>query len=203
MTKQSRTADRPKSKRPLFFKIAIVIGALLIFGTAGGVTAMTLENHDSFCASCHAEPEYTFFQRESAAPSDLASWHTEQKQTNCIDCHSGSGVVPGRINSLMLGAHDLLSWIGGHAPQPAPLNTPIGDDNCLKCHGTIAAARNMNNHFHVFLAQWQTQDPAAAHCVSCHQGHNNSTSDPTLAFLDRQGTTQVCQQCHTFAGVRG
>jgi nitrate/TMAO reductase-like tetraheme cytochrome c subunit len=199
MTKHSQSTDQPKSKRPLLFKIAIILGGLLILGTAGGVTAMTLENHDSFCASCHAEPEYTYFQRESAAPTDLATFHTT-KQTTCIDCHSGNGIVPGRINSMMLGARDLVSWIGGHAPQPAPLNTPIGDENCLKCHGTIAAAQNMNNHFHVFLSQWQAKDPTAATCVSCHQGHNNSTADSTLAFLDRQATTAVCQSCHTFSG---
>ncbi len=203
MTKQSQKTDRPKSRRPLLFKIAIILGVLLVLGTAAGVTAMTFENHDSFCASCHAEPEYTFFQREaSTTPVDLATFHTT-KQTTCIDCHSGNGIVPGRINSLMLGARDLVSWIGGHAPQPAPLNTPIGDENCLKCHGTIAAAQNMNNHFHVFLSQWQVKDPKAATCVSCHQSHNNTTADSTLAFLDQKATTAVCQSCHAFAGVGG
>jgi hypothetical protein len=200
MTKPSQATDRPKAKRPLIFKLAIVIGALLVLGTAGSVTAMTLENNNSFCASCHAEPEYTYFQRQSSAPSDLATWHTANKQTNCIDCHSGKGIVPGRLSSMMLGAKDLLAWVTGRATQPAPLLTPIGDDNCLKCHGNIAAARNMNNHFHVFLSQWQAKDPKAAHCVSCHQGHNNTTSDQTIAFLDRQATTQVCQTCHAFSG---
>ena len=202
MTKKSEPTQQPKSKRPLFFKIAIVIGALFVLGAASSVTAMTLENNDSFCASCHSQPESVFFQRESAAATDLASFHST-KQTNCIDCHSGQGLVPGRLDSLLLGARDLTAWIGGRSIQPAPQTTPIHDGNCLKCHSNIAATRTMNNHFHFFLSQWQAKDPQAASCVSCHQGHNNSTSDSTLAFLDKQATTQVCQKCHAFSGQGG
>lgn len=200
MTKQSQSTAQPEVKRPLIFKMAIVIGALLVLGTVGGVTAMTLENNDAFCASCHSEPETTFFQRESAAPSDLASWHNAKEQTNCIDCHSGKGLVPGRINSLLLGAKDLLIWVSGRAQQPAPQTVPIGDENCLKCHSDYAALKTMKNHYHILFESWQTKDRKAATCVSCHQGHNNTTSDSTLAFLDRQATTQVCESCHTFSG---
>ncbi len=199
MTKQSSPTST-KTKRPLIFKLAIVLGVLLVLGAAGTVTAMTLENQDSFCASCHSEPESTYFQRESAAASDLASWHTINKQTTCIDCHSGNGFMPGRVSAMMLGASDLFKWVSGRSQQPAPLTQPVGDDHCLKCHSNITAQRNMNNHFHFFLSQWQAKDPNAATCVSCHQGHNNSTGDPTLAFLDRQATTAVCQSCHAFAG---
>src|SRR5512147_1485352 len=92
-----------------------VIPALVVFiplSLAGltGFTAMQFENHDSFCASCHTQPESDYFQRAAApAPVDLASFHTG-KSVRCIDCHSGSGLM-GRPSALMLGAHDLLAYI--------------------------------------------------------------------------------------------
>ena len=114
-----------------------VVLALLAFGVlmiAGGFTfAATQESHDSFCASCHTQPELTFYQRSTdAQPVDLASFHTT-KDTRCIDCHSGAG-VPGRMGAEMLGAHNALAWYSGTAVQPAKLTSPIGDENCLKCH---------------------------------------------------------------------
>ena len=159
---------------------------------------MQFENHDSFCASCHSEPETTYFGRESAAPIDLASFHSA-KQVNCIDCHSGQGLVPGRVSSLMLGAKDLLAWWSGHSTQPAPQTRPIDDANCLKCHADVSQRREFNNHFHVFLARWQSMDKNAATCVSCHQSHTTD-GEQTIGFLNRVTTTHACQSCHNFSG---
>ena len=50
-----------------------------IFATGGFAFAATQEQHDSFCASCHTQPESTFYQRSTAAqPADLASAHTSK-----------------------------------------------------------------------------------------------------------------------------
>lgn len=54
------------------------------------------------------------FQRESATPIDLASFHSTEK-VNCIDCHSGVGLIPGRVDSFLLGTKDLIAWQTGQA----------------------------------------------------------------------------------------
>jgi hypothetical protein len=176
------------------------LGLLLSAGLLGltGVGAMQLENHDSFCASCHSEPESSYFHRESgASPVDLASFHTTKK-TRCIDCHSGYQ-LPGRTAAMMLGAKDLVAFVSKHYVQPAPLTRPIPDANCLKCHADLPKKQDFNNHFHVFLSKWQSLDPQAATCVDCHKAHVTD-GEATLAYLNQNSTGQVCQRCHSFAG---
>ena len=191
----------PKSTRKKRLAVIPIVLILLIpLLVAGGVSAgaMQFENRDSFCASCHTEPESVYVQRESAsAPTDLASFHAT-KNTRCIDCHSGKG-YPGRAAALLLGARDLVAFVSKHYAQPAPLTQPISDIHCLKCHSDLTSKRDFNNHFHVFLAQWQAQDPNAAGCVDCHESHI-TTGDATIAFLNQGDTRQVCNSCHAFAG---
>jgi len=179
----------------------IVSGGAILFvlGLATMFTATQLENHDSFCASCHTEGEQTFFDRSlAAAPVDLASYHTA-KSTRCIDCHTGPGVT-GRFWGLMAGASDLVSYFSGRYPQPAIQDNPITDDHCMKCHAALLQKQDFNNHFHLYLARWQKLDPQnAGTCVSCHNGHNTN-GDVKLMYLNEQDTTQVCQKCHTTAG---
>ncbi len=191
----------PAKKRPLKQRrrwpwlVALAIPfAIVILGAASGVVAMQFENHDDFCASCHSEPESTYVQRAAATPTDLASFHGS-KDVRCIDCHSGPGFIPGRVNALFLGARDLAAWTMGRAAQPAVSTRPIEDANCLKCHADVIARRDFNNHFHVFLAQWQARDPNAASCVSCHQAHHTD-GEAQLQFLNRTTATNVCQACH-------
>ena len=200
MARRSNAVPKSRRRLPraLSVAIAIVIGGVFL-SAATAVTAMQFENHDDFCASCHSEPETTFFQRTTAATAtDLASFHST-KEVHCIDCHSGPGLVPGRISALTLGTQDLLAWVSGHAKQPAAYTRPIEDANCLKCHQQVTQSRSFNNHFHIFLSRWQSLDQNAATCVSCHQGHN-TTGEAQLAFLNRVDTTQVCQSCHRTLG---
>ena len=190
-----------KSRRKLVIALVVIVPlVLVVLGAATAVTAMQFENHDDFCASCHSEPENTYFQREVAA-ADLASWHST-KDVRCIDCHSGPDLVPGRISALTLGAKDLLAWVSGHARQPAVHTRPIDDANCLKCHQPVTQQRDFNNHFHVFLSRWQAVDKNAATCVSCHQSHHTD-GEAQLAFLNRDHTVNVCQSCHQTLGGGG
>ena len=107
-----------KSRRKLILTLVVLVpSVLVVLSAATAVTAMQFENHDNFCASCHSEPENTYFQREATASTDLASFHNTQ-DVRCIDCHSGPGLVPGRISALTLGAKDLLAWMSGSARQP-------------------------------------------------------------------------------------
>jgi len=191
--------SKPKrSKRWLFISLAVV-GLFIVLGGAGFAVAATQEEDNSFCASCHSQPESTNYQRFQATTAvDLASDHHLKKDTKCIDCHSGAG-TNGRLDAMMMGARNAVLWFSGTAKQPAPLNFPIPDENCLKCHQAVTASTQQataNNHFHLFLTRWQAQDPNAGTCVSCHGGHATD-GDPSLAMINQTRTQQVCNACHS------
>jgi hypothetical protein len=175
------------------------VTVLILFGLVVPATAMQFENHNSFCASCHTEGEQTFYDRSLApAPVDLASIHEIKGQARCIDCHTGPGII-GRYGGLMAGSTDLISYFSGHYPQPAKLEVAYPDANCLKCHANITQKQEFNNHFHVFLSQWQANDKNAGTCVSCHLSHDTK-GDAKISFLNEKTTVAVCQNCHSKAG---
>jgi nitrate/TMAO reductase-like tetraheme cytochrome c subunit len=198
-----------------------ILSAPVILGlavTAGGFAfAASKESHDPFCASCHTQPESTFFQRSTAAQAaDLASYHTTQ-QTRCIDCHSGPGVI-GRMRAELMGAHNAFAWITKTATQPAKLTVPIADANCLKCHqdvtqrgyipkvpitisglGREGEEEGRNNHWHEFLARWQATTSGAGTCTSCHPGHLTDGTAQT-GFENLQSTESMCNACHRVLG---
>jgi hypothetical protein len=207
---------KPTSKKKLSV-IAVMailaVAAVLLTGT-GFAFAATQESHDSFCGSCHSQPESTFYERSAAASAvDLASFHAGQT-TRCIDCHSGAGVT-GRINAELLGARNAFHWFTGTAVQPAKLTKPIGDDSCLKCHagvtqvgykmkntalpGSLMRGEGRAGHWHQFLARWQGFDPQAATCTSCHGGHSTASTAEN-GFMDIQAVEAVCEACHRSGG---
>ncbi|MFQ5421477.1 MAG: hypothetical protein ACE5EY_14075 [Anaerolineae bacterium] len=193
MSKSSKSPTRRFSK----WLIGGVLLALILVPLAGFAGAQ-LENNDAFCASCHTEPESTYVDRSHAGTAvDLASFHSGEG-IRCIDCHSGEG-VNGRIHAMSLGARDALKFVSGNFPQPAPLTRPIGDDKCLKCHSDIADGRSFENHFHVFLPEWQKLTDNAATCVDCHQSHTTN-GQAQIAFLNEQHTVQTCNKCHQTVG---
>lgn len=198
-----KSARVRKSARVLNRKITVIAGAaiagLILFGLIIPITAMQFENHNGFCASCHTEGEQTFYDRSiKGAAVDLASLHDTKGQARCIDCHTGPGII-GRYGGLMAGSTDLISYFSGHYPQPAALEEPYPDANCLKCHANITQKQDFNNHFHVFLSRWQAIDKNAATCVSCHLSHD-TTGDSKISFLNQQTTVAVCQKCHSTVG---
>jgi nitrate/TMAO reductase-like tetraheme cytochrome c subunit len=203
-----------KKKFAVIPLIVIAVAALVIIGAGGFVFAASQESHDSFCASCHTQPETTFFQRSTAGqPTDLASFHTAQK-TNCIDCHSGQGIA-GRVQAELLGARNAFKWYTGTAVQPAVLFYPIGDQNCLKCHQNVTARgfspveqitvpggrsgegeeEGRNNHWHEFLTRWQAASASAGSCTSCHAGHAADTTSQD-GFMNQQAVQATCEACH-------
>jgi len=199
MPKQKIQKKNKNSK--LILVLAVAAGLGVIFAVAGFGFAATMEQKDSFCASCHTQPETTFFERSTAAkPVDLASFHTI-KQTRCIDCHSGAG-VPGRVSAELLGAHNALLWYSGTAVQPAKLTSPIKDENCLKCHQQVPQTQDFNTHFHYYLSRWQASDPNAATCVSCHSSHDMDVNTGQK-YLNVTKVENVCQSCHNALGGGG
>ena len=198
-----KSARVRKSAGVLNRKIPVIAGAaiagLILFGLIIPITAMQFENHNGFCASCHTEGEQTFYDRSiKGAAVDLASLHDTKGQARCIDCHTGPGII-GRYGGLMAGSTDLISYFSGHYPQPAALEEPYPDANCLKCHANITQKQDFNNHFHVFLSRWQAIDKNAATCVSCHLSHDIK-GDSKIGFLNEQTTVAVCQKCHSTVG---
>lgn len=174
--------------------LAILSAALILLLAAGFTYASTQERQDSFCISCHTQPETEFYQRSIAtAPVDLASDHTT-KSVHCIDCHDGSG-PGGHIRAVLLGARNTAIFYSGRAIQPARLTIPIHDDACLKCHQATVNLLARNNHEHTLLATWQANDPHAGGCTSCHTGH--TTDGPALhGFYNPQRGQAVCDACH-------
>ena len=199
---------KKKSRKPAPYRFSLGkkgrlvfwgISAVFVLGLAAMFTGTQLENHNSFCASCHTEGEQTFYNQSLAASAvDLASFHEIKDASRCVDCHTGPGVM-GRFWGLIAGSSDLVAFSSGHYPQPAVQEDPIPDQNCLKCHATIAQKQDMNNHFHVFLSKWQQSDPNAALCVGCHNGHNIK-GDSKIVFLNAEDTTIICKKCHAISG---
>ncbi len=181
--------------------LTVALGLVILLAGSGFAFAATQEGRDSFCASCHTQPESTYFQRAiDANPVDLASAH-KTEGTRCIDCHSGAG-LGGRARSELMGARNAVAWLTHTAKQPAPLTIPIRDDSCVKCHAQVTSRGDFENHFHVFLARWQNQDLKAGTCVSCHGGHSTDGS-AREAFLNEPRTRAVCEACHNALGEGG
>lgn len=201
MTKKSgriKKSVAETNRRIRWLGIAVLVG-FVVFGLAIPMTAMQFENHNGFCAACHTQGEQTFYDRSlNTSPVDLASAHNIQGQARCIDCHTGPGIL-GRYGGLMAGSTDLISYFSGHYPQPAALEEPYPDTNCLKCHANVTQKQDFQNHFHIFLPRWQSLDKHAATCVSCHLSHDTN-GDAKISFLNEKTTVAVCERCHAAVG---
>ncbi len=198
---KTKEHHRPKQKKPHSLHKPLTVGVslagfclLALLGAGGGVAlALNLENHDSFCASCHTEPESRYFQQsqDTSAPT-LASFHT-QKGVACIDCHSGSGPF-GRVTGLSQGSQDLIAYISGHYHNPAVTSNKLDDGSCTKCHPDVEANAGFDNHFHHFLPRWQAINAQAGSCVDCHTSH--PIADSTQAYFTVPTVQAVCEGCH-------
>ena len=211
-----KSAALPKSKKRSRVILVLIVAAIAVvaLSASGFAFAATQESHDPFCASCHTQPESTFVERSSTAPAvDLASYHTTQS-TLCIDCHSGQG-IPGRMSAELMGARNAFKWFTGTAVQPAVVNYHIGDQNCLKCHQdvtqrgftpkeqiTVPGGRSSEGgeegrtgHWHQFLTRWQTADPNAGTCITCHSGHSTDVNAQN-GFINDQNVQATCDACH-------
>ncbi len=192
--------------------VIVVLVAVVVMATGGFVFAATQESHDSFCASCHTQPESTVVQRSTSTPAvDLASYHTTQN-TLCIDCHSGPGMF-GRMQAELMGARNAFMWYVGTAVQPAVTNFPISDASCLKCHQAVTQQNfipkesmtvpgnaggereGRNNHWHTFLIRWQAASSTAGGCVTCHYGHSLNINLQN-GFMSDQAVQSTCDACH-------
>jgi hypothetical protein len=185
--------------RKIAFGLLLLVISSGVLGIGGVGIALALENQDAFCAACHTEPEQVYYQESrQSVPSTLAAFHAQEK-TGCIDCHSGSGIF-GRSVGLQQGAHDLSAFLSGSYNRPAVTTNPLKDESCLKCHSNViaqprAVPRAMNGHYHAFLQRWQSLDPNAARCTTCHITHSKGSA--SLHFMAQGKVALVCDGCHT------
>jgi predicted CXXCH cytochrome family protein len=202
LKKEFKKPDQRPSLFHLRWSALLAIAAVIFLFMIGSFSYATgMEERDSFCASCHTQPETNFYGRSQAVNAiDLASFHAT-KQTRCIECHSGIGVT-GRASAILLGAHNAEKYFTRTAIQPAPLTVPVGDDNCVKCHASVFNSNGFNNHFHEYLLRWQSANPNAATCVDCHSSHTTD-GNAQIAYLSQTKTEQVCQNCHQELGSGG
>jgi len=233
-----KQAPAPRRRWPL---ILIGIGfGLIVLGSAGFVGASLVEENDSFCASCHTVPESTYFNRvttvyntPSAPIPDLASAHYRQAQAKnqsfqCINCHRGDASLSQRIETLALGAADILIYVSGKS-NPTIEKTEITkaylpNSACIKCHtDTLLTMRGLQSHFHNFLPQTAAlvaQGKAlvagdtrgrfgrvrtvnvSLQCTDCHLAHISKDTDPQLKYMNRDYVQKSCDTCHQTAGER-
>ncbi len=171
--------------------LAGVVGFALITLT-GGFVLTRVEENDQFCAACHTEPETTYYQRSLARPVDLASAHAVENVA-CVQCHSGIGVT-GRVDTLVLGAKNVVLFYSNQYQTPGTAETPIHTDHCVKCHAEVTQQFNANTHYHYFVRQWGEETA----CVACHQGHVLGGEIET-GFISNEPMQPVCQACHQTA----
>ncbi len=191
----------------LFVFLALV--GVVLLSAASFSFAAAQEENDSFCASCHTQPESTYYQRSLTAATDLASAHREKKNVRCIDCHSGDG-LEGRVTAEMMGAQNAVKWYSGLATQPAPLLYPIEDSNCTKCHAEVLTQGHDSNsrtvnfgpkgHYHTYLAQWKKADKNAARCTDCHNGHELGGKAQD-SWVVTATANPNCDACHKLMGT--
>lgn len=196
---------RPRSR---WLLIAGVVAGILVFMGMALFIFARVEEQDTFCTSCHTEPEVTYYARtQAAAPVDMASEHGTYQlrdpklaNTRCIECHSGAGAL-GRVHSALKGAENAVRWVTKTVVQPAVLTERIADENCLKCHADTPRETDFDSHSHQYLAKWQATATDAGGCVDCHTAHTLH-GNAGVGFLNQQRTLEQCDRCHVVLGER-
>jgi len=179
-----------------------VLAVLILFMTPP-VVVSSLEEKDSFCASCHTAPETTYYDRAHPDPSqgmpskDLASFHyaATGNTFRCIDCHRGSGSLPHRIQTLALGLKDTVIWISGQGDESIEKLTTgepgLVEASCLKCHTASLLVAGFNNHFHNMMPAAYQAWQAGGVITAPQDGSEADTSQ-----LHPSDTGVTCLDCH-------
>ncbi|MEP7287186.1 MAG: cytochrome c3 family protein [Chloroflexota bacterium] len=193
--------------------IAVGFFVLLILGAGGFVTASALEEHDTFCISCHTVPETTYFNRAYISVDnpndpvmDLATDHYHLSKIHnkgdfsCISCHRGDASFGQRISTLALGGRDALIYVvGKEDPTIEKTSTREGwlpNAACTSCHtDTLLTLKGLDNHFHNHLPQAAA---ALANGGKLIVPDNLKDRQDVLlkTGLETVNTSLVCTSCH-------
>ena len=171
---QKNTPGELPVRRPRRWWVSLLVMGffgLIILGGVGFVVASTLEDHDTFCTTCHTAPEVAYYDRahnalaNAQAPiADLATVHYTLSQAHgkpeftCINCHRGDASLVQRVSTLALGGRDALVFVLGRG-DPTLEKTNISESwlpnaACISCHtDTLLTLRGRDNHWHNNLTQ--------------------------------------------------
>ncbi len=198
-----RLPDFSQFRHGRFPKILLVLGIIAFFlAAAAYTTGVRLETHDSFCASCHVEPESTYYQASlnTTAPTTLAAFHAGEN-TRCVDCHSRRW-IPGRLWAQWGGLQNLLAYRSGHFTQPSVTTRPVGDTGCTKCHGDLTWVSERPGHYHSpsLRRRWRAAGGPTNSCAACHPPHE-SVAPISEQFMDDELIEVQCDACHEATGI--
>ena len=209
------TPSAPPAKRrrrwPIIAEIAFFV--LIVLGGSGFVVASALEEHDTFCISCHTVPETTYYNRaqmaldNKAAPvPDLATIHYQLYQDHgrpafeCINCHRGDSSLGQRISTLALGGRDALIYVlGREDPTLEKTQTAEGwlpNAACVSCHtDSLLRLAGVQNHFHNRLPQ-AAQALANGGVLTVADSFKDRATLLLNAGLKTVNVALTCTDCH-------
>ncbi|MBW8010734.1 MAG: hypothetical protein FVQ83_05745 [Chloroflexi bacterium] len=179
------------------------LGVLGLFLVAIVYTiGVQLESNDAFCASCHVEPETTYYQTSlnPQIADTLAAYHAGEN-TLCIDCHSRKW-VPGRLWAQWGGLQNLVSFWSGNFRSPSETTRPVGDSGCSKCHSDLTWVSERPGHYHSpwLRSSWRSAGGPVNTCEACHPSHEPFSSIGER-FMDIDLTKAQCDACHDATGI--
>lgn len=183
------------SRLALGLRLLGMVGFVLVASVY--TIGVRLEANDGFCASCHVEPETTYYQeslRLDQAPT-LAAFHAGER-TRCIDCHSRRW-IPGRLWAHFGAFQNLVVYLSGRYRGPAVTTRPVGDSGCSKCHSDLTWVSERPGHYHSpwLRKSWREAGGPANTCEACHPSHDMLAFEPDR-FMDADLIEVQCDACH-------
>ena len=177
-----------------------IIGLLLV-GSAYTI-GTRIESNDAFCASCHVEPETTYYlaSLDLEQAQTLAVFHAGA-QTHCIDCHSRKW-IPGRLWASFGGMSNWVAFVTDQYRSPSVTTRPVGDQGCSKCHSDLTWISERPGHYHSprLRQRWQAEGGPDNTCEACHPSHEPIASADTR-FMDNERIEEQCEACHEATGI--
>jgi nitrate/TMAO reductase-like tetraheme cytochrome c subunit len=181
----------------------LALGALVVLiAVIGSVTYVSYREQDNtFCVSCHTQPETEYLARYLCAAQtqdaqDLASFHHRKKEVRCIDCHGGEGAL-GHAEVEAFAARNAFKYLSGTAQQPAVIILPLQNEACIKCHEQQVRKPGFENHMHNKYFD-PKESPPFIRCTDCHVSHR--PGDERTAFQFRDAILPKCEYCHATIG---
>jgi hypothetical protein len=181
--------------------LAIGAGIVILAVALSVLYVSHQEQANTFCVSCHTEPEMTYLARyiravEQQSAEDLAAFHYRKQEIQCIACHVGEGVA-GRAEVLAFGAHNAFKRYTGFLQQPATIILPVQNEACLKCHEPRIRQPGFENHMH--NKPYYNPEPVPfIRCTDCHPSHR--PADERTMFQFRETILPRCEFCHMTVG---
>jgi len=143
---------------------ALIVVILLVLAAIPGLGLVRFTTtHPLFCLSCHKNQE----------PAQL--WlpsRVHPASVTCTDCHASSGEL---------------------IPRKFSASDTLVNQNCLRCHATIANGEQTNlQTVRIVFISHKLHAERKALCVDCHR---NIDHDPLTPRTNRP-RMETCYQCH-------